>query len=190
MKNLFLTTAVTLFLSSSIFGQATPKTPKPPKTTSSSTTKSNSYSFSFDTDDKEENSSVSIKRNDNVYKFSAKFHKNKFESLKKLVLDKLGDENLTVSKDMHRWLKSEDGEKVYECKLTENRLKIYVDKEYANTNMITMMNDFGDVLKDAISGTDDEQEDKEDAEKAIQKAEKSLKRAQRELEKAKNRVDN
>ncbi|TXD53615.1 MULTISPECIES: hypothetical protein [unclassified Polaribacter] len=190
MKNLFLTTVAALFLSSSTFGQGTPKTLKTPKTTSSSTTKSNSYSFSFDTDDKEENSSVSIKRNDNVYKFSAKFHESKFESLKKLVTDKLGDKNLTVSKDMHKWLKSENGEKVYECKLTEDRLRIYVDKEYASTNMITMMNDFGDVLKDAISGTDSKQQDKEEAERALKKAEKALKRAQRELEKVKNRADN
>lgn len=190
MKNLFITAAVTLFFSSCIPEQATPKTPKPPKIASSSTTKSNSYSFSFDTDVKEENSSVSIKRNDNIYKFSAKFHESKFVGIKKLALEQLGDKNLTVSEYMHRWLKSENGEKIYEVKLSENRLKIYVDKEYANTNIITMMNDFGDVLKDVISGTDSEQQDKEDAERALKKAEKALKLTRRELEKAKIRVNN
>ena len=100
MKNLFSITVVILFLSGITFGQATPKPPKlpkTPKTISSSTTKSNSYSIRFDTDAKEGNSSVSIKRNDNIYKFSAKFHESKFKSLKKLIVDQLGDKNLTVS---------------------------------------------------------------------------------------------
>ena len=190
MKNLFSTTVAILFLSGITFGQATPKPPKTPKTTSSSTTKSNSYSIRFDTDAKEGNSSVSIKRNDNIYKFSAKFHESKFKSLKKLVVDQLGDKNLTVSEDMYKWIKTENGEKIYECKLTEDRLRIYVDKEYASSNIINMMNDFGDVLKDAISGTDSEQQDKEDAERALKKAEKALKLARKELEKAKIRVNN
>ena len=104
-KKLFSTTVVILFLSGITFGQATPKTPK---TTSSSTTKSNSYSISFDTDAKEGNSSVSIKINDNICKFSAKFHESKFKSLKKLIVDQLGDKNLTVYGDRYSWIKTEN----------------------------------------------------------------------------------
>ena len=41
----------------------------------------------FDTDDKEDNSSVSIKRNDDIYKFSARFHESKTGSIKKLLVE-------------------------------------------------------------------------------------------------------
>ena len=190
MKNLISTTLAILFLSGITFGQAAPKPPKPPKTTSSSATKSNSYSFSFDTNVKEGNSSVSIKNNDNIYKFSAKFHESKFESLKDLVINKLGDINLTVSEDMHKWLKIKNGEKIYECKLTEDRLKIYVDKEYASASTIELMNDFGAVLKDAISGSDSEEQEKEDAERALKIAERALERAKKEVERIKGSGSN
>jgi len=187
MKNFISTAVALLFLSGITFGQ---EPPKPPKTTSSSTTKSNSYSFSFDTDVKEGNSSVSIKNNDNIYKFSAKFHESKFESLRKLLLNQLGDKNLTVSEDLYKWLKIKNGEKIYECKLTEDRLKIYVDKEYASANIIAMMNDFGAVLKDAISGTDSKKTAEEEIERELEIAERALERAKREVKRIKAKVSN
>lgn len=187
MKHLFLTSVIALFLSANLFSQTTPKPPKPPKTpsTTSSTSKSTSYSITFDTDDTEDNSSVSIKRNENVYKFNARFHESKTGSIKKLLVDKLGKSNLTVDGDTFRWEKREDGEKLYDCKLTEKTLKIYVDKEYANAKIVDMMNDFGVVLKDAISGTNSEEEAKKDAEKELRRAEKALAKAKREVEKLK-----
>lgn len=190
MKRLFLTTVVAVFLSSNLFAQKTPTPPEPPKTHSTSESKTTSYSITFDTDDVEDNSSVSIKRNDDIYKFSAKFHESKTGSIKKLLIDKLGKSNLKVDDDTFRWIKSENGEKLYDCKLTDTTLKIYVDKEYANSNIVNMMDEFGTVLKDAISGTDSEEEAKKDAEKGLKDAERALARAKRELERAKRRANN
>jgi hypothetical protein len=189
MKHLFLPTVIALFLTSSCFAQ-TPTPPETPKTTTTSKTKSTSYSITFDTDDREDNSSVSIKRNDNVYKFNAKFHESKTGSIKKLLLDKLGNTNLTVNDGIYRWIKSEKGDKLYDCKLTDNTLKIYVDKEYANTKIVEMMDEFGVVLKDAISGTDSKVQAKKDAEKELKRAERALAVAKRELENAKRRANN
>jgi hypothetical protein len=185
MKNLFLTTVLTLFLSGNLLAQATPVTPETKKTT-----KEKSYSFTFDTDNSEENSSVSIKRNDDIYKFSAKFHESKTGSIKKLLVDKLGNSNLTVIGDTFRWIETENGEKLYDCKLTDSTLKIYVDKEYANSKVIDMMDELGVVLKDAISGTDSKKEAKESAERELRKAERELARAKRELERAKRKTRN
>lgn len=66
---------------------------------------------------------------------------------------------------------------------TNITLKIYVDKEYANFNLIKMMHDFVEVLKDAISGTNSQKEAKEDAERALE-------RAKREVERIKGSVSN
>lgn len=188
MRHLFLPTVIALFLTSSSFAQKTPTPPETPKTTTSKT-KSTSYSITFDTDDKESNSSVSIKRNDNVYKFNARFHESKTGSIKKMLVDKLGKSNLTVDRDTFRWIKTENGDKIYDCKLTDDTLKIYVDKEYANSRIVAMISDFGDVLKDAISGTDSEKETDENAKRELKRAEKELARAKREVERLKRKAN-
>ena len=185
MKRLFLPTLIAIFLTSSLFAQNTPTPPKTPKTS-----KGTSYSITFDTDDKKENSSVSIKRNDNIYKFSAKFHESKTGSIKKLLIDKLGKSNLKVDGDTFRWIKSENGDNLYDVKLTDNSLKIYVDKEYANARIVDMMDTFGTVLKDAISGTDSNKEAEKDAKRALKDAEKELARAKREVERLKRKARN
>ena len=141
MKRSFLTSAFLLFLQVNLFSQTPPTPPNTNSTTSIS--KGNSYSFTFDTEESEENSSVSIKRNDIIYKFSAKFHKSKTEILKKILIDKLGKSNLTINGDTFRWIKNESGEKLYDCKLTERTLKIYVDKEYTNSKIADMIDELG-----------------------------------------------
>lgn len=188
MRTFVLTAAVIIFLSANLFSQKKPTPPKTPATTS--TSKSSSYSISFDTDDYEENSSISIKRNDDIYKFSAKFHESKSGSIKKLLVDKLGTSNLKVSGETYRWQKSENGEKLYDCKLTDSTLKIYVDKEYATSKIVDMMDEFGVVLKDAISGSNSKEEEKRIAESELKSAERELKRAKKALEKAKRRANN
>lgn len=183
MRTLFLTIALVLFLGNNFYAQTTPTPPETPKVS-----KSTSYSITFDTDDAEDNSSVSIKRNDDIYKFSARFHESKTGSIKKLLVDKFGKSNLKIVGDTYRWVKNEKGEKLYDCKLTETTLKLYVDKEYANSKIITMMDEFGVVLKDAISGTDSKKEAKENAERDLKRAERDLARAKRALERAKKQI--
>ncbi len=185
MKNLFLTILSTLILTLTTCAQSTPTPPKTPKTS-----KGTSYSITFDTDDAKDNSSVSIKRNDDIYKFSARFHESKTGSIKKLLVDKLGKSNLKIVGDTYRWIKTENGEKLYDCKLTDTTLKIYVDKEYANSKMIDMMDEFGTVLKDAISGTDSKQEAEENAKRELKRAERELAKAKRKLERLKRKIKN
>lgn len=181
MKHIILATVISLFTISSLFSQVTPKPPKTPEITS--TTKSSSYSFSFDTDNKEKNSSISIKRNNNIYKLTARFNESKTGVLKKLLVDKLGNSNLRVSGDKYIWTKIKNGNKLYDCKLTENTLKIYVDKEFSNSKTIEVMNALGDEVKDLISGSDSKEDAKRIAERELITAEKELVRAKNELEK-------
>jgi len=162
--------------------QETPKTPK------TSTSKSSSYSISIDTDDDKSNSSVSIKRNNDVYKFTARFHENKKSKLKKLLIDKLGKSNLSVVGDSYRWVKNENGQKLYDCKLTDTTLKIYVDKEFSNSKIVNMMDNFGGILKDAISGTDHKKREKEEEKRELKRAEREFARAKRELQRIKRKL--
>ena len=185
MKTIILTAVLALFLGNNFYAQTTPAPPKTPKTS-----KGISYSITFDTDDAEDNSSVSIKRNDDIYKFSARFHESKTGNIKKLLVDKLGKSNLKIVGNTYRWIKTENGEKLYDCKLTDTTLKIYVDKEYANSKVVDMLDEFGTVLKDVISGTDSKKEAKEIAERDLKRAERELARAKRKLEKIKRKMKN
>ena len=83
MKNLITAFILGLFIVGSTYGQSTPKPPKTPST-------GTSYSISFDyDDDKGGNRSVSIKKNENVYKLSARFGKHRTEEIKKILLKEL-----------------------------------------------------------------------------------------------------
>jgi len=191
MKHLFFTSVFALFIATNFFAQTPPIPPTTPKTTSTvSITKGTSYSLTFDTDDANDNSSVSIKRNNNVYKFNSKFHESKTTAIKQLLIDKLGKENLKISGKVYQWIKNENGEKVFDCKLTEDSLKMYVDKEYTNKDFINMIDDFGIILKDTISGSDSREEETKRAESELKSAEIELARAKKALEKAKRKVNN
>lgn len=183
MIKIITTFVLGLFIVGSTYAQSTPKPPKTHST--SSTSSSTSYSIDFDYDsDKESNSSVSIKRNENVYKLSARFGKHRTDEIRKIILKELGREGLKVTGKTYRWVKHNQGEEVFECKLSEGRLRLFVDKEYAPERMVEAMSGFGTILKDKISRTDS----KKQAEDDIKRAQEDLKRAQRDLDKAKSQL--
>ncbi len=87
-------------------------------------------------------------------------------------------------------MKNKNGEKLYDFKLTANTLKIYVDKEYARVTIVEMIDEFGSVLKDAISGSGSKKEEKNRVEPELKRAQKDLERAKRDLERAKRKLKN
>lgn len=105
-----------------------------------------------------------------------------------MLVDKLGNSNLKVSGDTYIWTKIKNGNKLYDCKLTEDTLKIYVDKEFLNSKTIEIMNTLGDEVKDLISGSDSKEDAKRLAERELITAEKELVRAKIELEKVRRRL--
>ncbi len=69
-------------------------------------------------------------------------------------------------------------------------MKIYVYKEYARATVVEMIDEFGSVLKDAISGSYSKKEEKNRAEAELKRAQKNLERAKRDLERAKRKLKN
>jgi len=67
-------------------------------------------------------------------------------------------------------------------------LKIYVDKECTRATVVAMIDEFGSVLKDAISGSDSKKEEKNRAEAELKRAQKDLARAKRDLERVKRKL--
>ena len=167
-----------LFAAFSLSAQTTPEPPKPPKTPTTST---KSYSVSVENDDNvKQNSSVSVSVSDESYKFRARFHGSKTEGLKARLLEGLGKKNLTIKGSTYLWTDAKQGDDLFECKLTNGQLRIYLDTEMASKDFTNDIKKLGDELKHYISGSS-----AKDATKELEKAERELERAERELARAK-----
>jgi len=190
MKTLFLAFIATLSFSANVMAQSTPKTPEPPQTTSTS---SSSYSMSIDSDDDvSSNSSVSVTISEETYKFRASFHKSKTEALKKIILERLGNENLKINGNTYLWSLNKNNDETFECKLTKGHLRIFMDKEVVSNGFYKKIEALGDELKYAISGRDSKTIAVQDAKRAqrdLERAKRDLERAQRDLERAKRDVE-
>ncbi len=183
MKNLIL--AFTLIFSFGILAQSTPRVPETPKTTSK-----NSISYSVhidDDDDVSKNSSISVKKSDNSYKFRASFHNSKTEKLKKLIIDRLGKENLKIIGNSYTWYKNGTEDEIFECTLSKGHIRIYLSKDDVSTGFYRKIDALGEELKYAISGSNSKTHKKRDSERAqrdIERAQRDVERAQRDLERA------
>ncbi len=185
-RTVCLVLVTALFSTFGLNAQTVPDPPKPPKTTSTSSS-STSYSIEIDTDDDQHNSSVSISVSDDSYKFKASYHKSKNEGVKAMLLDKLGKSNLTVNGNTYLWVDSQSGEEVFECKLTNGHLRMFVDIEAASKSFMDKINALGNKLKYYISGSDAKKEEAKTAERAkreLDRAEREVARAKRELARA------
>jgi hypothetical protein len=180
--SLMLVTA--LFATFSLNAQTVPEPPTPPKT---KTTSGTSYSISIENDDDEHNSSVSISISDDTYKFRGSYHKSKNEGVKAILLDQLGENNLTKNGHTYLWSENKNGDEVFECKLTKGHLRMYLDTDVASKGFTEKVKKLGNDLKYFISGTDPEKETVKASEKAkldIERAQRDLERAKRDLERA------
>lgn len=186
MRYSILITALNLFLITNCFSQSTPT---PPETIVTYTnTVSNSSTVS--SDNEKENSSVSIKNNNTIYKLTAKFHPNKVDKLKKILIDNLGMFNSNTTDGSFTWKKNKHGEKTYDCILTNTTLRLYVHKDLLNVSKVDELVHLGNQLKDLISNTNSSKEREKQAEKALKMAKRRLALAERELALAKRQINN
>lgn len=167
----------------SLNAQSTPESPETPKTT-----KGTSYSISINNDDdKSSNSSVSISKTDDTYKFRANYHNSKNEGVKAIVLKSLGKTNLNIKGNTYLWTDSKNGDEVFECKLTKGHLRMSLDTNLVSHEFSEKIKSLGNELKYYISGTDKNKENAKNAERAkkdLERAERDLERAKRDLERA------
>ncbi|RZN84574.1 MAG: hypothetical protein EVB11_00545 [Winogradskyella sp.] len=189
-KGVYFTAIALLFSVISVNAQSTPPTPPSPPTVKSSGT---SYSISIDNDDDETlNSSVSISLSDDTYKFRASYHKSKNNGVKDILLEKLGENGLKISGNTYMWTNSENGDEVFECKLTNGRLRMYLDLDYTSDAFLEKIKAMGQDLKYYISGSSKEKEEAKKvarAKREMERAQRDLERAQRDLERSKRAAE-
>jgi len=135
MKNIFIITAFTFLFFQCSIAQVTPPPPPNPQISSSS---------------QSESTSISISHTDDDYKLKASFPKNREARLKELIQNTLGDKNLDIRKGYSKW---SNDEKVYEIKLTETSLRIWLDLNIASPDLIEKFKTLGEDAKTIISGS-------------------------------------
>ena len=151
MKNIFIISVFILLFFQFGNAQETPLPPPPPSAISTTSSSSSSTTTISDRSDAQGGStSVSISHTDDDYKLRARFPKNREAKLKKLIQNTLGDKNLDVRKGYSKW---SNDEKVYEIKLTEKTLRIWLDLNVASPDLIQKFKTLGNDAKTIISGS-------------------------------------
>lgn len=156
-----------------------PATPEPPKTTTGT-----SYSVSVDNDkDETSNSSVSIKNTNDYYKFRASFHESKNGKLFETLVNSLGRDNLEISGSSYIWTSTQNGDDIFECKLSKGHLRIYLDRNASSAKFYESIKTLGEDLKSQISGKTTKY-GRSNVNRELARAKQELKRAKREAKRA------
>lgn len=187
MKDIILTLLTGVFCVLSLRAQEAPKPPLTPKSTSE--VKSYSIRISDDSDGEDENTSVTITQSDDVYKFRASFSDKKNDELKTVLIERLGNTYLINKGDKYEWKKrTDDGDESFECKLTDGKLKIFVDKNAEEDLFFVKVMEIGEELNQIISG-DHGERDMEQIQRDLSRAKEDIKRAEQEIQHAQREVE-
>lgn len=98
-----------------------------------------------------ERSSISVNDSDTFYSLRAKFTSDKKEEILKLLSDSIDDEYRNVSGKTYKWIKEENGEVAFSFVVTDNQLKISIEKDLISNGTFNKFKNLGESLKTVIS---------------------------------------
>jgi hypothetical protein len=151
-------------------------TPIPPKTnysgnkhTSITTTISNS---------------TSVSNSDDSYKFTSKFQRSKRIKIQKLLTKRLKEYGLKVSGKNYIWSEERNGSLVFECKLTNKSMKMFLYKNEVSRSVYKKIKEIGEELQKLIT----KHSNVSYRHSNVNEARENVRRAARELERAKEKL--
>ena len=98
--------------------------------------------------------------------------------VKEVLLNRLGRENLNINGNKYEWTKEKNDDEVFECRLTNGRLRVFVNKEEVPNSFSKKIENLGKELKVVIAGN-----------QTLKHKQRELERAQRELDRAKRNLE-
>lgn len=152
MKTIFLTSLLMSTFALS-FAQRTPTSTSNTVSTSSSTS---SYVRSVSDNEDGENLSISINETDILYKLRAKFSTKNDASLKELLINEFGEENLHRDGKNLIWTLATASDEIYKINFTSGQLLIELDKVHAAKTLTEKFIRNGQEIKELLSGEDDQ----------------------------------
>lgn len=180
MKKLVFITAcvVFIFISEKGFSQSTPVPPITPSTSTVSVSSHTSHSHTSNRKERRGSHTISVKNHNSIYRFKARFNDALTESIKKRLIKEFSEENFLKLHDAYFWKIEKNDRNVFECKLYEGQMKMYVDKNMTSEAFQQKVEKLGEDLKHMISG-----------ETLKEVKERKLLAAQKRLEHAKKAYD-
>jgi len=134
--------------------------------------------------------STSVSNSNNIYKFTSKFQSSKRKGVLDILENELNDIQVRKKGNQYSWSKEKNGKIVFECKLTNSTLKIFLDKDESTYQFNKKVKKLGDELRIYISAHKSfsyttSSNSVGDAQVRVDKAKEELKRSLKNLEKAK-----
>ena len=131
--------------------------------------------------------STSVSNSDNIYKFTSKFHLSKRKGILDILEDELNALEIQKKGNQYLWSKEQYGKTIFECKLSKNTLKIFLDKDESTYQFNKRVKNLGDELRIYISAHKSfsyatSSNSVGDAQVRVDKAKEELKRSLRNLE--------
>lgn len=139
--------------------------------------------------------STSVSNSNDTYKFLSKHESSKKEGVLEILEDALDNVAVKRSGNAYVWKKVKQGETVFYCKLTNNSLKMILEKDEVSYSFSKKIKHLGDELKKYISAHrkhrfESASSSVANAQIRVDRAKKELKRAIRNLEKVKRNSEN
>ncbi len=156
-----------------------PSTPKTPKTGDMHTEVTSTVS-----------NSTSVSNSDNIYKFTSKFQSSKRKGILNILENELNDVQVRKNGNQYTWSKVKNGETIFECELSNNKMRILLDKDEFSYSFNRKIKSLGDELRTYISAHKNFSYAKPsnsvgDAQSRVDRAKEELKRSLKNLEKTK-----
>lgn len=170
-------TLVSILTVISACAQNSPSIPTPPKTPNST----NSHTEVTTSSSSRISSSTSVSDSNSQFKFKSKFHASKREGVENILSDALEDIKFIKNRREKVWEIEKNGEVVFECSLSKNRMSIYLDKSEASTRLYRKIKAVAEDLQEYIS-SHKRHTFQNKRRNSVSSAEARLERAKRELE--------
>lgn len=152
MKKLVFITACVMFISEKGFSQSIPVPPVTPTTNTVSVSSHTSNSYTSNQKGERDSHTIAVKNHNSIYRFKARFNDALTESIKKRLIKEFFEDNFLKSYDAYFWKIEKNDRNVFECKLLEGQVKMYVDKNMTSKEFQQKIEKLGEDLKYIISG--------------------------------------
>jgi hypothetical protein len=129
--------------------------------------------------------STSVSNSGNSYKFTSKFQRSKRIKIQKLLAERLKGYGLKISGRNYVWSEERNGSLVFECKLTNKSMKMFLYKNEVSRSVYKKIKELGEELQKLITKHSNVSYYKYSN---VNEARENVRRAARELERAKERL--
>jgi hypothetical protein len=151
-------------------------TPIPPKT--------NSFGNKHTNVTTSISNSTSVSNSDDSYKFTSRFQKSKRVKIQELLSKRLKGYGLKVSGKNYVWSEKRNGSLVFECKLTNRTMKLFLYKNEVPNSAYKKVKALGVELQKLIT----KHSNTGYGYRSVNSAKEDVRRAERELKRAKERL--